>query len=394
MSRPAVRVAIVGIAIGLAVMLVAVAVVVGFKTEVRNQIIGFGSHIQVMSYSGFSGLDQTPIALTDEIEEKLHTIPGIQSVQRVVQKPAILKTNDEFQGVVIKGVDNSYNWSFFNQNMVQGDTLRWNADTIGNGVVISSALAKLLHLNVDDSFTAYFVQDRIRSRKLIVEGIYETNFAEYDKLYLLADLRMLQQVHGWEENQYSNLEILIDNYNDLDLLSQAVFFSVANRFDQNGQMLQTKNIQELSPMMFEWLDMLDVNAVVILVLMLLVSGFLMISGLLILILERTSDIGILKSLGATNWTIRKIFLFQSAYLIGYGMIWGNLIGLLVIGLQHYFHVIPLDASIYYVQWVPVNLSFLAWLFINVGSAVLSLLMLVGPSYLITRISPVKAMRFD
>ncbi len=394
MSRPAVRVATTGIAVGLAVMLIAVAVVVGFKTEVRNQIIGFGSHIQVMSYSGFSGLEQSPITVTDDLEERLHNISGIKAVQHVVQKPAIIKTDTDFQGVVLKGVDTTYNWEFFANNMVQGHRLTWENDEIGNGTILSSQLAKLLKLNVGDSFTAYFVQERVRARRLVVTGIYETNFADYDKLYLLTDIRLLQQIHGWEPEQVSNIEILIDDYDDLDLIANSVFFSVANRFDNKGQMLQSKTIQELSPMMFEWLDMLDVNALVILVLMLLVSGFLMISGLLILILERTSDIGILKAMGATNWTIRKVFLYQSAFLIGKGMFWGNVVGLLFIALQNYFHIIPLDAAIYYVKWVPVHLTLLAWLSINLGSALLSLLMLVAPSYLITRISPVKAMRFD
>ena len=394
MSRPAVRVATIGIAVGLAVMLVAIAVVVGFKKEVREQIIGFGSHIQISGYSGYAQAEEDAMVCSPQLDSVIWSYPGIKAVQHIVQKPAILKTDTDFQGVLLKGVDSTYSWDFFKSNIIAGDTIAREGDKVSRDALISKRLANLLGLNVGDEVSSYFVQEQVRVRKLRVVGIFETNFQDYDNLYLITDARMLQQLNGWQGNDFTSIEVLLDDYDALDVTTDALFFGVANRFDERGKMLQVKSIKQISPLIFDWLDMLDINAVIILVLMLLVSGFLMISGLLILILERTADIGVLKALGATNWTIRKVFLYQSVFLIGKGMLWGNVVGMLIVGMQYYFHFIPLDPDIYYVRWVPVFITAWQWALINVGSAVLSVLMLVGPSYLITRISPAKAIRFD
>ncbi len=367
MSRPAVRIATLGIAVGLAVMLVAVSIVVGFKQEVSNQIIGFGSHIQVANYGSSNNYETEPIAPSDSILTVLRSLPHVQHVQEVATKPGIVKTEDDFHGVVLKGVNNSFDWHFFKRNLVAGDTLVYNDSVLTNDVLISQAIANLLHLEVGDRFLTYFITDPVRARKFKVRGIYQTTFADYDKLFLITDIRHIQTLNHWDTTQMSQLEILVDDFS---------------------------TIKELVPRVFEWLDMLDINAWVILMLMLIVAGFNMISGLLILILERTNTIGMLKAMGAYNWSIRKIFLYQSLFLIGKGMLWGNIIGVSLILVQYFTHVIPLDASMYYVSYVPVSLNILYWFLLNVGTIILSLAMLILPSYLITRIMPASAIRFD
>ena len=394
MSRPAVRIATLGIAVGLAVMLVAVSIVVGFKQEVSNQIIGFGSHIQVANYGSSNNYETEPIAPSDSILTVLRSLPHVQHVQEVATKPGIVKTEDDFHGVVLKGVNNSFDWHFFKRNLVAGDTLVYNDSVLTNDVLISQAIANLLHLEVGDRFLTYFITDPVRARKFKVRGIYQTTFADYDKLFLITDIRHIQTLNHWDTTQMSQLEILVDDFSKVDEIENTVFRSIANRYDNEGTFYQSRTIKELVPRVFEWLDMLDINAWVILMLMLIVAGFNMISGLLILILERTNTIGMLKAMGAYNWSIRKIFLYQSLFLIGKGMLWGNIIGVSLILVQYFTHVIPLDASMYYVSYVPVSLNILYWFLLNVGTIILSLAMLILPSYLITRIMPASAIRFD
>lgn len=249
-----------------------------------------------------------------------------------------------------------------------------------------------MNLRVGDSFVVYIVTDGLRARKFTVAGIYQTTFADYDKLYILTDINQIQRLNHWADNQYSSLEILVNDYSRLNQTSSDLFNKIITYSHNTNILYRVETIESLTPQIFDWLAMLDMNAVVIIILMLAVSGFCVISGLLILILERSATIGLLKSLGANNWTIRRIFLTQSAYLISRGMLWGNIIGLLIVAIQYFTHIIPLDPTSYYVDHVPVYLSFSAWLLINIGLAIASILMLVGPSYFVTRISPAEAMR--
>ena len=394
MSRPAVRIATAGIAVGLAVMLIAVSVVIGFKQEVSNQVIGFGSHIQVANYGNSTNYETEPIAPSDSILQVLRSLPHILHVQEVATKPGIVKTDNDFHGVVLKGVNKSFDWGFFSRNLVAGDTLVYNDTVLTNDVLISHSIANLLELSVGDKFFTYFIAEPLRARKFTIRGIYQTTFAEYDNLFIMTDMRHIQTLNYWDSNHMSQLEILVDDFSKVDEVENAVFQSVANRYDGDGSFYQSRTIKELVPRVFEWLDMLDINAWVILMLMLLVAGFNMISGLLILILERTNTIGMLKAMGAYNWSIRKIFLYQALFLIGKGMLWGNLVGVLLILVQYFTHIIPLEASMYYVSYVPVYLNVGYWLLLNVGTIILSLTMLILPSYLITRIMPASAIRFD
>lgn len=390
MSRPAVRIAIIGITLGLAVMLISIAVIIGFKSEVRNQIIGFGSHIQVMSYNNYNSIQSEPITLTQQLDSLLKTTPNVKDIQHIATQPGIIHTEEAFQGILLKGVDSTYNWDFFSQNLIEGTTL---CDSTKNGTIISSAIAHTMNLNIGDSYTVYFASNNnLRARKFTVSGIYQTTFADYDKLYIITDINHIQRLNRWEKNQFSSLEILVDDYSRLNQTAADLFNKIILYSHNTDILYRVETIETLTPQIFDWLDMLDMNAIVIIILMLAVSGFCVISGLLILILERSATIGLLKSLGANNWTIRKIFLTQSAYLISRGMLWGNIIGITIIAIQYFTHAIPLDPTSYYVDHVPVQLSLSAWLLINIGLAAASILMLVGPSYFVTRISPAEAMR--
>ena len=391
MSRPAVRIAIIGIALGLAVMLLSIAVIVGFKREVRNQIIGFGSHIQIMSYNNYNSLNSEPITLTPQLDSLLQSTPNITDIQHIATQPGIIHTEKAFQGILLKGIDSTYNWDFFSKNLIEG-SIPHSSFLTPNSSLISSSIARTMNLRVGDSFVVYIVTDGLRARKFTVAGIYQTTFADYDKLYILTDINQIQRLNHWADNQYSSLEILVNDYSRLNQTSSDLFNKIITYSHNTNILYRVETIESLTPQIFDWLAMLDMNAVVIIILMLAVSGFCVISGLLILILERSATIGLLKSLGANNWTIRRIFLTQSAYLISRGMLWGNIIGLLIIAIQYFTHIIPLDPTSYYVDHVPVYLSFSAWLLINIGLAIASILMLVGPSYFVTRISPAEAMR--
>lgn len=383
MSRPAIRIAIIGVALGLAVMLVSIAVVVGFKQEVRNQVIGFGSHIQVASYESYGEIEDVPIRPQEGLRERLEMMDNVKAAQNVVKKPGIIQTDNAFQGVMMKGVDSTYNWEFFGKRIVRGELK--NVDSIENWAVISRQLAQNMVLDTGDRFVVYFVGENLKARRFTVAAIYETTFAEYDKLYILTDLKGLQQLNKWESDEYSQIEILIDDWNRLEETRNMTFCEAA----QENEIYEIETIVSLVPQIFEWLAMLDMNAVIILVLMMMVSGFCIISGLLILILERSSTIGLFKALGMRNWSIRKVFLRQAVYLIGKGMLWGNLIGLILIGIQYFTGVIPLDPASYYVDHVPVRLTIWWWLALNGGMGIIATAMLVIPSRIIVGIEPSK-----
>jgi len=394
-SRPAVRIATIAIALGLAVMIVAVAVVLGFKQEIRNKMIGFGGHIQITNFDTNNTYEMAPIKAEKVFLDKIKRIPDVKHVEAFATKPGIIKTKTEFQGIVLKGIDKDFDWSFFKSSLVQGDILHISKDSLENKVLISKYLANLLGLKLGDKFLTYFIQDQIRSRKFIITGIYSTNFIEYDKLFIITDLRHVQQLNDWESSEISGLELLINDFDKIDEAGEAVNSIAGDIVSTNGNAYYTQTIKEINPQIFGWLDLLDMNVWVILGLMLAVAGFNMISGLLILILERTSMIGILKSTGATNWSVRKIFLYHSFFLIGKGMLWGNLIGLSLCAIQYFTGIIPMpDPESYYVEIVPVVFNWFYIFLLNAGTLAASVLMMIGPSYLITKISPAKIIRYE
>lgn len=393
-TPPAVRIAIAGIALGLAVMILSVAIIIGFKKEVRNKVIGFGSHIQITNFDNNSSYETHPIAVSDSLYEALKELPGIVHVERFATKPGILKTKEDSQGIILKGVDQDFDWTFFKENLKEGEVFTVTADKSTTDVIISQYLADLLRLKLGDSFLTYFVQDEVRGRKFRITGIYETGFEDYDKLFVVADIKHIQKLNGWEKDQVSGLGLMVDDYGNLDEIAENVFFSLGETTDRLGNTLYSRSIKELNPMIFNWLEVLDMNVVVILVLMSVVAGFTMISGLLIIILERTNMIGILKSLGEDNDSIRKIFLYISFFLISKGMFWGNILGILLCVIQSFFKVIKLNPSVYYLDAVPVDLSIWSLVLLNIGTLVISMLMMLGSSFLITKISPAKTIRFE
>jgi lipoprotein-releasing system permease protein len=393
-SRPAVRIATIGIALGLAVMIIAIAVVIGFKEQIRNKTIGFGGHIQISNFDNNNTYEMNPIKADNALIKKISAIDGVKHIQRFATKPGIIKTDSEFQGIVIKGIDKGFDWNFFKSNLVEGKIIDVSGNSPTNDVVISKYLTNLLGLKLGDSFYTYFIQDRVRARKFKIAGIYSTNFIEYDKLFLLADMRQVQALNDWSPDSFSGLEVLITDFNRIDEVGDAVYGATANRFNKEGAAFSTQTIKQLNPQIFSWLDLLDMNVWVILILMLAVAGFNMISGLLILILERTNMIGILKSMGATDWSVRKIFLYHSFFLIGKGMLWGNVIGLSLCAIQYFTGVVPLDPEAYYVATVPIIFNWLYIILLNVGTLAASLLMMIGPSYLITKITPAKIIRYE
>lgn len=393
-TPPAVRIAIVGVALGLAVMILSVAIVIGFKKEVRNKVIGFGSHIQITNFDNNSSYETTPIAVSDSLLQALQEFPGIKHIEGYATKMGILKTDSDFQGVVLKGIDTDYDWSFFRNNLKEGELLTIAPQKTSTDVLISRYLSDLLGLKLGDSILTYFVQEDVRARKFNIAGIYETGFMDYDKLFVLADIKQIRRLNGWEKDEVSGLELLVDDYDKLDQIAEDLYFNLVEKQDRHGNTYFTRSIKEMNPMIFNWLDVLDVNVVVILILIFAVAGFTMISGLLIIILERTNMIGILKALGENNVSIRKIFLYISFFLIGKGMLWGNMVGIVICLIQSHFRIIKLDPSIYYLDAVPIDLSIVSLILLNIGTLCASMLMMLGPSYLITKIDPAKSIRFE
>ena len=393
-SSPAVRVAIASIAIGLAVMLLSIAIIVGFKREVRSKVIGFGSHIQITALDNNASYETQPIAVSDTLIDRILSVPGVKRVEVFSTKPGIIKTRNDFLGVVLKGIDEHYDWDFFKQNIVEGSIIQILPDETTDEVIISKDIADKLHLKLDSTFVAYFVQQDVRARKFKIKGIYQTNFAEYDKIFIIADIKRVRRLNNWENDQVSGLEILVNDYNRIDPITDEVYFAVSPLQDRFGNHFFTRSIKQLNPLIFSWLGVLDMNVVIIILLMLAVSVFTMISGLLIIILERANMIGILKSLGENNRSIREIFLYISFFLIGKGLVLGNLIGLSIYFLQKYTGFLTLDPEIYYTSTVPVDLSIGNFLLLNIGTLIISMLMLIGPSYMIARISPEKTIHFE
>lgn len=393
-SRPAVLIAMAGIAIGLAVIIIAVAVVIGFKSEVRNKVIGFGSHIQIANMDAVNSYETHPVVVGDSMIAALTNHPDVSHVQRYSTKPGMIKTEDAFQGMVLKGVGPEFDPSFLKAYLVEGEIPVFSDSVSSNWVLISKSLATKMKLKLGDKIYTYYIQDDIRARRLTIAGIYQTNFSEYDNLFLLTDLSLVNRLNGWEPEQVSGVEIQVHDYDKLEDITYDIAVDTDNQRDRFGGVYYVRNIEQLNPQIFEWLGLLDLNVWVILFLMIGVAGFTMISGLLIIIIERTNMIGILKALGANNYTIRKTFLWFAVFLIGKGMLWGNAIGLAFCILQSQFGIFKLDPESYYVDTVPVSFNILLFILINIGTLLASVLMLIGPSFLITKINPASSMRYE
>ena len=388
-ARPAVRVALAGITIGVTVMLITVCVVIGFKQTVTEKVAGFGAHIQITSFDNNNTYEYQPIFAPDSLLTMLEGLPHVASVNTFATKPGMLKTNDDFQGIVLKGLPQNKGWEFFQNNLTEGAL-----PVKPNDILISQENARLLGLTTGEQVLCYFVGDALKVRKFNIAGIYSSSFADYDKLFILCPLPTVIQLNGWDSTQVSGIELRLDDLKHLDDTYDAVYFSVANRLDEEGSAYYPQSVIQMHPAVFYWLDLLDMNVWVIILLMLAVSGFNIVSGLIILILDAIPLIGILKALGANNRFIRRIFIHEATILIGKGMLWGNILGLSLAAVQYWLHLIPLDASTYYVSYVPVTFPWLGLILLNLLILGVSLLTLLAPTSLATRISPAKVMHFE
>jgi lipoprotein-releasing system permease protein len=393
-SRPINVIAIIGIAMGLAVMILAVAILTGFKQQIREKIVGFGSNIQIVNFDSNLSFETAPIHQGQEFIEKIRKIPGISHIQVFATKAGIIKTDEDFQGVVLKGIGSDFDWTYFRSNMVDGSVFTVTDTARTDKVIISKKISDMLRLKTGDSFAMHFVQDPPRMRKFTVSGIYETSLEEFDKIYVFCDIGHIKRLNGWDDDQISGFEIFIKDFDKLDKMTAAVRDAIGYRLKEDDEQFKVTNIRTKYPQIFDWLNFQDVNVIIIILLMLIVAGFNMISGLLILILEKTNMIGVLKALGTDDVTIRRVFLYQAAYLISKGLLWGNIIGIGLAFLQLKTGLITLDPSSYYIKTVPVNLELVHILLLNAGTMAAILFMLLVPSNLISRITPVKAIRYD
>jgi lipoprotein-releasing system permease protein len=393
-SRPINVIAIVGIAMGLAVMILAVAILTGFKQQIREKVVGFGSHIQIMHFDSNISFETTPISDTQSFLPKLKALPGIKHIQVFATKAGIIRTDEDIQGVVLKGIGSDFDWSYFKSNMVEGSVFSVSDTGRTDKVIISKKIANMLKLKTGDSFTMLFIQDPPRMRKFTISGLYETSLEEFDKMYVFCDIAHIKRLNGWNNDQVSGFEVYLNDFNKLDMMTSAVRDVIGYRMSQEETRFKVTNIRIRYPQIFDWLNFQDINVIIIILLMLIVAGFNMISGLLILILEKTNMIGVLKSLGTEDITIRRIFLYQAAYLIGKGLFWGNLIGIGLAFFQLKTGIITLDPSSYYIKTVPVNLELMHIVLLNAGTMAAIIIMLLVPSQLISRITPVKAIKYD
>lgn len=398
-TTPIIRLSVIAIAMSLVVMLLSVAIVTGFKKEIRNKVIGFGGHIQITNFDSNKSYETKPIDRNTKFLGELYQLEGIKSIQSYATKPAIIKTKTDIQGVVFKGVDTDFDTTFFAGNLTEGKMLHIEKKQKSNDVLLSRRLANMLKLNVGDKFIAFFIDERVPDRLINrrvfkICGLYKTSLESYDEQFIYGDIKHIQTLNGWGSSEIGGFEILINNYKDLDELTRQIKNTVEFRFLKDGSRLQVTNIKQKSPQIFDWLNLLDMNVIIILIIMAIVAIINMGSGLLILILDRAQSIGLLKALGSSNIFMQKIFLYQAGYLIVRGILLGNIIAFLLMFLQDKFHFLKLDQTSYFIDYAPVNFNFLFFLIINLCSLAFIFLFMLLPVIIVARIEPVKTLRYN
>lgn len=395
-SKPAIRIAVAGVAIGLAVMIISVCVVLGFKHTIRDKVVGFGSHIQVANFYTLqsSAIDQ-PIAIGDSMMNVLKKTEGVKHVQRFAMKQGILKTDNDFLGVMFKGVGPEFDSTFIHKSMVEGSIPHFSDQQSTNRILISKDMASKLRVKAGDRIFAYFIgEGGVRTRRFTINGIYQTNLAQYDKTTCFCDLYTARKLNAWTDDMVTGAELTVNDFKQLSTTANDIINRVNRTQDQYGNTFSSKTIRELSPQIFSWLDLLDLNVWIILAIMTAVAVVTMISGLLIIILERTTMIGVLKALGARNSTVRHTFLWFAAFIIGKGLLIGDALALALILLQKLTGFAKLDPQTYYVDVVPVELDWMLIVALNVGTMLIALFVLIAPSYLVSHIHPAKSMRYE
>lgn len=394
-SKPAIRIATIGVAIGLAVMIVSVSVVLGFKHTIRNKVIGFGSHITVADFMSLQNSELYPITINDSLLKALYKIQGVKHVQRFAYTQGILKTDDDFLGVTLKGVGPEFDSTFIHNNMVAGSFPKFSDNSNQQKIILSKTIADKLKMKVGQKIFAYFVNEQgVRTRKFTVCGIYETNLKQFDSQICMTDLYTVNKLNGWEPDQYSGAELEVKDFNLLDNTAFNVLGHVKNKVDKYGSTYSSATVIEQNPQIFSWLDLMDLNVWIILALMISVAGVTMISGLLIIILERTQMIGLMKAIGTRNRQIRHVFLWFATFIIGKGLIIGNVVGIGLILLQQYTGLFKLDPQTYYVSTVPVEINIPLIIALNLSTLLICVFVLIAPSYFISHINPAKSMHYE
>ena len=390
-SSPIIKIAIIAIALGIIIMMISMATSIGLKHKIRDKLSGFNGHIQITNFDNNNSEETiNPVSIQQDFYPEFTTVSEIKTVQVYATKGGIIRTETDFEGIIFKGVSNDYEWSFFREYLVEGEVPNYGGD-VSFDVLISKVIADRLNIKLGDQFNILFVKDDpnmapwIRVVKAV--GIYNSGFQDFDENFVIGDIRHIQKMNKWSEDEVGGFEVFVSNFDDIELKSEQVY-------EQTGSTLNSQSIVEKYASLFEWISLFDNNVFLIIVIMILVAGINMITALLVLILERTQMIGILKSLGSRNVSIRKVFLYNAGYLILKGLFWGNLIGLIILFVQKYFGVLSLNPETYYVNKVPVYIDYSYIILLNVGTLILCLLILILPTLIISKISPVKSIKFE
>ena len=390
-SSPIIKIAITAIALGIIIMLIAVATGAGLQYKIRDKMSGFKGHIQILNYdNNNSDVSTVSIDKNQEFYPKFINVDGVKNVQIFASKAGILRTETDFEGIIFKGVSTDYDWSFFKEYLVEGKLPDFNKER-SRDVLLSKTITNRLRLHLGDTILATFVKTENSklpsNKKYVISGIYNSGFQQFDKNMMIGDIREVQSLNKWTENEVGGFEVLLDNFDEIEQKGREIYNTIPPT-------LNSKTIVDMYNSVFEWIELFDNNVWFIIAIMIVIAGINMITALLVLILERVQMIGILKVLGSYNTSIRKVFLYNATYLIVKGLFWGNVIGLSIIGIQHFFKIITLNPETYYVTTMPVYISFSAIVLLNLGTLILCFLMLIIPSYIITKITPSKSIRFS
>ena len=391
-SAPIIKIAITAIAISVFMMLIAIATGVGLKHKIREKVTAFNGHIQIYNYdNNTSDVSVVPVSLEQDFYPEFTTVEGVSHVQAVATKGGIIRTEDTFEGFIAKGAGSDYNWKVLEEYLVDGKMPQYSGE-LNTEVLMSRLMANRLQLKTGDTFSAFFPKEedplKPNQRNFTIVGIYDSGFEEIDGMFVFVDIRHIQRMNKWEDNQVGNFEVFLDNFDDIDVKLREIHGRTVSTLD-------TQSVINKYYKIFEWIGLFDFNIALIIGIMIIVGGFNMITALLVLILERTQMIGILKALGSSNWSIRKVFLYNAAYLIVIGLFWGNLLGLGFIWIQQKYRILKFpNPKEYYIEYIPVHIDIITVMALNLGVLILCLLMLLVPSYIITKIKPVKAIKFE
>jgi len=390
-SGPIVKIAVLAVALGMAVMLIAIMIVTGFKNEITNKVLGFGNHIRITNFDSNESFEEAPITLNQGFKDTVLQNNNVVHIQTYATKAGIVKAKQNIEGIVLKGVSTDFDWTYLEKNIKEGVALTLTDTTRSNNIIISKKISDLLNINLNDKITVYFIENTQRLsprvRRFSVTGIFETGLADFDDVYAICDIKHIQKLNEWNTDQIGGYEVLLNSFKNIDEVGMDIYQSI-------GYQYNSETAKELYPQIFNWLNLQNINVAIILALIILVAGINMIATMLILIFENAVNIGILKSLGASDKSVRKIFVIVAVGILGFGLLFGNIFGLSLGWLQSNYGIIKLPQESYYVSLVPINFSIKNIILLNVGTIIISFLMLLGPSYIIGKISPAKTLRFD